>query len=169
MPKTRRRGGATIESYESIKKHVEDMMNAAGCTGAFSWDNATKCHQMLSAKVDRLYDDPNTQREADAARQELATFEHYLEQLDLAENQLRTGGRRNIIGKLQEGKLTDLGYSPSKKTKTRRRALTRAVSKYGKLSTLRKVNAIAVLTKRRSPALSKKYKGDVKFLQKKYF
>ena len=77
--------------------------------------------------------------------------------------------RKNIIGPLKEGKLTDLGYSPSKKATTRRRALRKAVQKYGKLSTLRKVNAVAVLTKRRAPKTSKTYKADVKYLQKTYF
>jgi hypothetical protein len=77
--------------------------------------------------------------------------------------------RRNVIGPLKEGKLTSLGYSPAKKASTRRRALTKAVGKYGKLSTLRKVNAVAVLTKRRAPKTSKTYKADVKYLQTKYF
>lgn len=158
------------DTVEPLRKHIEDMMNAAGCSGKFSWDNVTKCHEMMTAKVVALMQDPNTRAQGEAAARELATFEHYLEQLDLAENQLRTGGRsKNIIGPLQEGKLTSLGYSPSKKMKTRRAALSKAVTKYGRLSTLRKVNAIAVLTKRRSPALSKKYKADVKHLQKKYF
>lgn len=77
--------------------------------------------------------------------------------------------RRNVIGPLREGKLTSLGYSPSKKASTRRRALKTAVQKYGKLSTLRKVNAVAVLTKRRAPKVSKTYKADVRYLQKTYF
>ena len=37
--------------------------------------------------------------------------------------------RRNIIGPLREGKLTNLGYSPAKKATTRRRALASAVKK----------------------------------------
>ena len=37
--------------------------------------------------------------------------------------------RRNVIGPLREGKLTNLGYSASKKASTRRRALSKAVKK----------------------------------------
>lgn len=77
--------------------------------------------------------------------------------------------RRNVIGPLRSGLLTKVGYSAEKKASTRRRALNKAVKKYGKLSTLRKVNAVAVLTKRRAPSTSKAFKSDVKFLQKKYF
>ena len=77
--------------------------------------------------------------------------------------------RKNIIGPLKKGELTSLGYSSSKKAKTRRQALTKAVDRYGPLSTLRKVNAIRVLTKRRAPKTSKTMKADVKYLQKKYF
>lgn len=77
--------------------------------------------------------------------------------------------RKNIIGPLKKGELTSLGYSSTKKAKTRRQALKKAVDRYGPLSTLRKVNAIRVLTKRRSPKTSKTYKADVKYLQKTYF
>lgn len=37
--------------------------------------------------------------------------------------------RRNLIGPLRENKLTRVGYSPSKKATTRRRALASAVKK----------------------------------------
>lgn len=77
--------------------------------------------------------------------------------------------RKNVIGPLKKGELTSLGYSSSKKAKTRRQALSKAVDRYGPLSTLRKVNAIRVLTKRRAPKTSKTMKADVKYLQKKYF
>lgn len=77
--------------------------------------------------------------------------------------------RKNIIGPLKKGELTSLGYSSSKKAKTRRQALSKAVDRYGPLTTLRKVNAIRVLTKRRAPKTSKTYKADVKYLRKKYF
>ena len=77
--------------------------------------------------------------------------------------------RKNVIGPLKKGELTSLGYSASKKAKTRRQALEKAVDRYGPLSTLRKVNAIRVLTKRRAPKVSKTLKADVKYLQKHYF
>jgi len=80
-----------------------------------------------------------------------------------------TGGRTRRIGPLKKGKLTDLGYHPSRKATSRHRALSKAVQKYGRTSTLRKVNAVAVLTKRRAPLTSRKYRADIKYLQKRYF
>ena len=73
------------------------------------------------------------------------------------------------IGKLKEGKLSMLGYNVSAKAPTRHRAVDRAVAKYGKLSTLRKLNAVAVYTRRTSPKKSKAFKSDVRYVQKKYY
>lgn len=73
------------------------------------------------------------------------------------------------IGKLKEGDLSSLGYSVNQKTSTRRRAVDRAVAKYGKLSALRKLNAVAVYTRRTSPKKSKTFKSDVRYIQKKYY
>ena len=77
--------------------------------------------------------------------------------------------RKNRIGPLREGLLTNLGYSVKAKANTRRKAISRAVKKYGKLSTLRKLNAVAVYTRRTSPVKSRKFKSDVRYLQKKYY
>jgi hypothetical protein len=71
------------------------------------------------------------------------------------------------IGKLQKGSLSSLGYSASASTKTRRRAVDRAIQKYGPLSTLRKLNAVAIYTRRTSPAKSRVFKSDVRYVQKK--
>lgn len=73
------------------------------------------------------------------------------------------------IGKLKTGELSSLGYSVGQKDSTRRRAVDRAVAKYGKLSALRKLNAVAVYTRRTSPKKSKTFKSDVRYIQKKYY
>lgn len=73
------------------------------------------------------------------------------------------------IGKLKEGELSSLGYSVTAKPSTRHRAVDRAVAKYGKLSTLRKLNAVAVYTRRTSPKKSRTFKSDVRYVQKKYY
>ena len=73
------------------------------------------------------------------------------------------------IGKLRQGDLSGVGYSVSKKASTRHRAVDKAVKKYGKLSTLRKLNAVAVYTRRTSPVKSRAFKSDVKYVQKKYY
>ena len=77
--------------------------------------------------------------------------------------------RKNLIGPLKKGLLKRTGYSVTAKAKTRRRAVDVAVKKYGKLSTLRKLNAVAVYTRRTSPVKSRKFKSDVKYIQKKYY
>lgn len=71
------------------------------------------------------------------------------------------------IGSLGKGDLSSLGYSVTSKAKTRRAAVNKAIKKYGKLSTLRKLNAVAVYTRRTSPAKSRVFKSDVRYVQKK--
>ena len=73
------------------------------------------------------------------------------------------------IGKLQKGLMSSLGYNVNAKASTRHHAVDRAVKKYGKLSTLRKLNAVAVYTRRTSPVKSRTFKSDVKYVQKKYY
>ena len=77
--------------------------------------------------------------------------------------------RKNLIGPLKKGLMKKVGYSVSARATTRRRAVDKAVKKYGKLSTLRKLNAVAVYTRRTSPVKSRKFKSDVKYVQKKYY
>jgi hypothetical protein len=70
------------------------------------------------------------------------------------------------IGKLKEGHLSSLGYSLRKSARSRHTALHKAVRKYGPLSTYRKLNALAVYTKRTSPLLSRKAKADRNYVGK---
>jgi hypothetical protein len=79
------------------------------------------------------------------------------------------GGGKKVRIPLKKGLLTRVGYSSSRPPRTRRRAITRAVKKYGPLSTLRKLNAVRVLTRRRSPRKSRIFKDDVQYVQKKYY
>jgi hypothetical protein len=67
-----------------------------------------------------------------------------------AENLVNTsaGRRRPKIGSLSHGDLTQLGYSATAPRRTRRRAIKKAVRKFGALSTFRKLNAVAVYSKR---------------------
>jgi hypothetical protein len=77
--------------------------------------------------------------------------------------------RRSIgIGPLKKGELTSLGYSHTLPAAQRHEAIDKAVSKYGRNSTIRKLNAIATYTKRTAPSRSKTYKTDLHYVQKKY-
>ena len=95
--------------------------------------------------------------------------------LDYLPRDKSKGGRmtrrkgRNLIGPLKKGKLTSLGYRSTAKRSSRHRAIDRAVGKYGKLSTLRKLNAVAVYTRRTLPKKSRTFKSDVRYVQKKYY
>lgn len=73
------------------------------------------------------------------------------------------------IGPLKEGKLETVGYSVGSKATARHRAVDRAVKRYGKLSTLRKLNAVRVYTRNTAPAKSRKFRSDVRYIQKKYY
>lgn len=70
------------------------------------------------------------------------------------------------IGPLKQGELKNVGYSVDRSARARHAAVKRAVKKYGRNSTIRKLNAVAVYTRRTSPVKSKKFKADMKFAQK---
>jgi hypothetical protein len=72
------------------------------------------------------------------------------------------------IGKLKRGVLRSLGYDHSDAAATRHAALDKAVRRYGRNSTVRKLNAIATYTKRTIPSASRIYKTDMHYVQKKY-
>ena len=86
-----------------------------------------------------------------------------------AKGRWQTVKRMPGIGPLREGPLKAVGYDHTKSASQRHAALEKAVAKYGKASTLRKVNAIATYTKRTAPSRSRTYKTDVHYLQKKHF
>ena len=72
------------------------------------------------------------------------------------------------IGPLKEGSLTKFGYGPTKAPATRHRAIRKAVQSYGPLSTFRKLNAVAVYTKRTSRGKSKTYKADRNWVKRTF-
>jgi hypothetical protein len=90
---------------------------------------------------------------------------------DIKINNILKGGRtrRNVIGPLKTGELKSKGYSTTGSLKQRHAALKKAVRSYGRLSTLRKLNAVAVLNKRRAPGRSKTFKADRNWVKKTYF
>lgn len=65
--------------------------------------------------------------------------------------------------------LVKRGYSHRRSAAVRHAALNKTVRAEGALSTLRKVNAIAVYSKRTAPSRARTYRSDVHYLQKKYF
>ena len=72
------------------------------------------------------------------------------------------------IGKLKPGLMKAVGYDVKASTTRRRKAVDAAVKKYGKSSTIKKLNAVAVYTRRTSPVKSRTFKSDMKYVQKKY-
>lgn len=73
------------------------------------------------------------------------------------------------IGPLKHGHLKNLGYDPMAPASKRHEAIDKSVKRYGKVSTLRKLNAIATYTKRTNPSRSKTYRTDVHYVQKFHF
>lgn len=63
-----------------------------------------------------------------------------------------------------EGDLKKLGYSMGKSARSRHASLKKAVNRYGRLSTSRKLNALAVFNKRRHPLTARKARADRKFV-----
>ena len=71
-----------------------------------------------------------------------------------------------VIGPLKQGDLKDAGYEHTDSAEKRHAALSKAVGKYGRLSTLRKLNAIAVLNKNVGPTRAKIYRTDRDWVKK---
>ena len=78
-------------------------------------------------------------------------------------------GKGKKLFTLKKGELTELGYSTSESADTRHAALAKAVGKYGRLSTFRKLNAASTLTKNTLPTKSKTMKTDRDWVKKTYF
>ena len=81
---------------------------------------------------------------------------------------LRGGGRRRTTRKVRipvkhSGDLTNLGYSLSKKSRTRHGAIKKAVKRFGRATVSRKLNALAIFNKRRHPATARKARADRKY------
>jgi hypothetical protein len=72
------------------------------------------------------------------------------------------------IGKLKTGLLKKVGYDVSSSRTRRHSAVNKAVKKYGKASTIRKLNAVSVYTRRTSPKKSRTFRSDMKYVQTKY-
>lgn len=67
---------------------------------------------------------------------------------------------------VNQGSLTELGYSASSSAPERQKALQKAIKLYGLSDVIRKINALVVLNKGR-PELHKKFSSDMRFLQAK--
>lgn len=88
---------------------------------------------------------------------------------ELAAGKMLRGGRRTRKVRIpikHTGDLTNLGYSLSKKSRTRHGALKKAVKKFGRATVSRKLNALAIFNKRRHPATARKAKMDRKYVMK---
>ena len=74
------------------------------------------------------------------------------------------------IGPLRKGELAKHGYVKvtGMTVVNRHKALDSAVKEFGSLSTWRKLNAVAVYTKRTAPGVSKLFKEDMDYIRAKY-
>jgi len=70
---------------------------------------------------------------------------------------------------LQKGELTELGYSVKNTSDMRRKALSKAVRKYGAVPVMRKLNLIAVYNRNMYPKYSKIYNSDKKWVRRTYY
>lgn len=72
------------------------------------------------------------------------------------------------IGPLRKGELIQFGYSFRLPRETRRKALQKAVKKYGPIGVYRKLNAVSKLSKRTVPDASEVFAGDRNWIRKEY-
>ena len=74
------------------------------------------------------------------------------------------------IGPLRKGELTKYGYKNVAELSVadRHKALEKAIDEYGSLGVWRKLNAVAVYTKRTLPKISKIFKEDMNWIRAKF-
>ena len=75
------------------------------------------------------------------------------------------GKGKQLIGTLKKGLLSKYGYKTQLNISDRHDALKKAVVAYGALSVLRKLNAVAVYTRRTAPEASAIFKDDMKWVR----
>jgi len=80
----------------------------------------------------------------------------------------KPGKGRKLIGPLMKGALGRFGYHHSLSAQTRHASLKEAVKSYGALSVFRKLNAVYVLNKNKSPGMAKVFLSDRNWVKKKY-
>lgn len=80
----------------------------------------------------------------------------------------KPSGDLNQITISHPGSLAVLGYTTKSPLKVRRKALEKAVKKYGGLKVFRKLNAVYVLNSNRNPTLSEKFKRDRNWVKKNF-
>jgi len=81
-------------------------------------------------------------------------------------NNTMSGGRRSRIGTLRKGTL--MGYHAKDTQRTRRATLRKVVRTVGALSAFRKLNAVAVYSKKRAPGTAKTFKRDRNWVRKTF-
>lgn len=72
------------------------------------------------------------------------------------------------IGRLRKNDLKQFGYSTKLPTSKRRETLMRAIRVFGALSVFRKLNAVAILTSKRSPPSSAVFLQDRDWIRSKF-
>lgn len=77
--------------------------------------------------------------------------------------------RNNINIPLKKGELGKYGYKASYSLKNRRKALEKAIKAYGALSVYKKLNAVHVLNKNRSPSTSNVFLRDRNWVKSNYY
>lgn len=78
------------------------------------------------------------------------------------------GKGQQRIGTLKKGLLSKYGYTSQKSVDERHTALRKAVAAYGPLSVLRKLNAVAVYTRRTAPVVSAIFKADMAWVRSSF-
>lgn len=68
----------------------------------------------------------------------------------------------------RKGSLTKLGYEADRSTEKRRRALTKAVKKFGFPKTISKLTAVQVLSKTKNPEFSETLAKDKQYLRQTF-
>jgi len=86
----------------------------------------------------------------------------------MGKSRKKSKSRSRKLFTLKKGSLIKYGYSVHSSAKIRHNALNNAIKEYGYSTLIKKINAIRILSKNKSPKNSNIYTRDIKYLQNKY-
>lgn len=161
--------GTSFEELELVPRDVRLTAPAAPGNGSQTYSIKNKDAYLAAMSKTRSDVLKKANAEGKSVAEILKSFDTVDKEFPKEFLKARFGGmtRRKVrIPIKKTGDLVNLGYSMTKKARSRHGALKKAVKKFGRATVSRKLNALAVFNKRRHPLTARKVRSDRKYVMK---
>lgn len=150
----------------AINRDIQALLSKLRKMASTKSDKALKCPKG-TIKRSAYYRSPYTRKSASGRRRRVSST---LVKATCVKDLGKKGKGKSLLGKLRKGDLKRFGYENvgSLSLDQRKRALKRAVSYYGHLPVIKKLNSIYVLTRNVNPKLAGKFKKDQMYVSREY-